>query len=91
MEQAFYRFGDKSQLAFIAPGTREYNRVLSGYVYISAPDSLTHLRDIEPSRLSIPMVARKPFRQILERREEREISAGRSVPCPRGRWPRRPG
>jgi aminopeptidase len=73
MERNFYGLGDGRQLAFTAAGTRQLFHTLNGSVHISAPESLTHLRDINPSRMGISMVARKPFREILNRREEKGL------------------
>ncbi|WP_243366169.1 aminopeptidase [Fundidesulfovibrio soli] len=70
MELDFYKGASDAQLSFIAPGTRELFDNLHGSVYILAPDSLTHLSGIDPKRIAQTAIARKPYRDILVRREE---------------------
>ncbi|GFK94518.1 Aminopeptidase PepS [Fundidesulfovibrio magnetotacticus] len=70
MELDFYSRGNDPQLSFIAPGTRELYENLHGSVYIIAPDSLTHLSGVDPKRIAQTAIARKPYRDILTRREE---------------------
>jgi len=73
MERNFYGLADGRQLSHISAGTRELFDTLNGSIYIIAPESLTHLRDIDPSRMGITMLARKPLREILNRREEKGL------------------
>jgi aminopeptidase len=70
MELDFYQLANDGQLSFIAPGTRELYENLHGAVHIIAPDSLTHLSGIDPKRIAQTAIARKPFRDILVKREE---------------------
>ena len=70
MELDFYRKAGEDQLSFIAPGTKELFENLHGAIYILAPDSLTHLRDIDPKRIAQTAISRKPYRDILVKREE---------------------
>nr|WP_279343501.1 aminopeptidase [Fundidesulfovibrio terrae] len=70
MELDFYQLANESQLSFIAPGTKELYENLHGAVHILAPDSLTHLSGIDPKRIAQTAIARKPFRDILVKREE---------------------
>ncbi len=70
MERSFYGKADGRQLIFHAPGEKEFLGNLHGRIYLHAPDSLTHLRQIDPSRISKVQVARKPLRDILERRDQ---------------------
>jgi aminopeptidase len=70
MELSFYRKSDEQQLVFQAPGMEELYARLHGAVYILAPESLTHLSEIDPKRIAKVAVARKPLRDILTRREE---------------------
>lgn len=73
MELDMYRFGCKDQWGFIPEGTGELNHSLNGSIFILAPSSLTHLRDIDPTRIGVAMRAAKPFRDILNRREEKGL------------------
>ena len=70
MEQNFYRLADDSQLSFMAPGTRELYENLHGAVYILAPESLTHLQAVDPKRIAQTALTRKPYRDVLTKREE---------------------
>ncbi|WAC07190.1 MAG: aminopeptidase [Thermodesulfobacteriota bacterium] len=70
MEKIFYKKSNQNQLVFQAPGTKELFESLNGAIYLYAPESLTHLKDIDPKRIAKALIARKPFRDILSRREE---------------------
>ena len=70
MELSFYRSASDSQLSFMAPGTRELYENLHGAIYILAPESLTHLSGVDPRRIAQTAITRKPYRDILTRREE---------------------
>ena len=70
MESTFFKKADKDQLIFQAPGEKELYRNLNGYIYLNAPDSLTHLKDADPAKIAKTAIARKPLRDILQRREE---------------------
>jgi aminopeptidase len=70
MEKIFYKKANQNQLVFQAPGTKELFESLNGAIYLHAPESLTHLKDIDPKRIAKVLIARKPFRDILSRREE---------------------
>ncbi|MFH0920489.1 MAG: aminopeptidase [Fibrobacterota bacterium] len=71
MERNFYSTADADQLVFIAPGTPEFNEKLNGSIFLSAPESLTHLKKVDTRRIGKAAVARKPLREILTRREEK--------------------
>jgi len=71
MERNFYDKAGPKQLVFIAPGDRELMGNLNGSIYLHAPQSLTHLRHVDPKRIGKSLVARKPLREIMEQREER--------------------
>ncbi|MBF0481542.1 MAG: aminopeptidase [Desulfovibrionaceae bacterium] len=70
MELAFFRKADAQQLVFQPPGAEELYSRLHGAIYILAPESLTHLSEVDPKRIATVAVARKPLRDILTRREE---------------------
>jgi aminopeptidase len=71
MERNFYKKAKEKQLVFQPPGDKELYQSLNGAVYLNAPESLTHLGDVNPSRIGKVSVARKPLRDILDKREER--------------------
>ncbi len=70
MEQSFYVKADDKQLVFQPPGEREMYQHIHGRIFLRAPDSLTHLKDVDPQKIGKVLVARKPLRDILDRREE---------------------
>jgi len=70
MEKSFYQKADTKQLAFLAPGDKELYRHIHGRIFLHAPESLTHLRDVDPARIGKAMVARKPLKVILDQRED---------------------
>jgi aminopeptidase len=69
MERSFFVKADGRQLIFLPPGEKELCGNLHGRIFLHAPDSLTHLRNIDPVRIGRVMVARKPLRDILDKRE----------------------
>ncbi|RJP86115.1 MAG: aminopeptidase [Desulfobacteraceae bacterium] len=71
MEKNFYSLSSIKQLTFIPPGEEELYNHLNGTIAILAPESLTHLSDVDPSRIAKSLIARKPFRAILDHREEK--------------------
>ncbi|RLC22522.1 MAG: aminopeptidase [Deltaproteobacteria bacterium] len=70
MEHQFYDKSNDRQLVFLTPGEKQLYQNLNGNIYLHAPESLTHLSDIDPARIGKAAVARKPFREILQKREE---------------------
>ncbi|WP_045221074.1 aminopeptidase [Desulfonatronum thioautotrophicum] len=73
MEHDFYALGEDKQLTFHPPGTKELLGALHGAIHLRAPESLVHLRDIRPERISLATLARKPLRDILDAREHRGL------------------
>jgi len=71
MEHSFYQKANPKQLTFIAPGDKELFSNINGRIYLIAPQSLTHLKDIDPARIGKAIVARKPIKDILDKREEK--------------------
>lgn len=70
MERSFFEKANNRQLVFLTPGEKELFRRLNGSLYLYAPESLTHLSRIDPKRIGKAAVARKPLRDILDRRDE---------------------
>lgn len=73
MEQDFYTRADRNQLVFQPPGQRELYRSINGGIYLLAPESLTHLSSVDPKKIGETALAMKPFRDILDKREERGL------------------
>jgi len=70
MEHSFYQKANPKQLTFTVPGDKELFSNINGRIYLIAPQSLTHLKDIDPARIGKAIVARKPIKDILDKREE---------------------
>jgi aminopeptidase len=70
MERSFFGKSGGSQLVFLPAGEKEFYANLNGRIFLHAPDSLTHLKDIDPIRIGKALVSRKPLRNILEKREQ---------------------
>ncbi len=73
MEHTFYEMAQASQLAYLPPGDRELYQAINGRIFLRAPESLTYLKDIDPSRIGKVLVSRKPFREIMDKREEKGV------------------
>ena len=69
MEKDFYSLADNRQLTFMPPGEKQLAKELNGSIFLLAPESLTHLRNIDPNRIAKTMLARKPIKDLLGRRE----------------------
>ena len=72
MEKHFYSLSNRRQLEFIPPGEKRLHRHLHGRILLVAPESITHLSEIDPRRIATTAVARKVYRDILSRREEQQ-------------------
>lgn len=70
MEKSFYQKANPKQLTFITPGDTELYRKIGGRIFLHAPESLTHLKNIDPAKIGKAMVSRKILKDILVRREE---------------------
>ncbi len=70
MEQDFFKKADSSQLVFSGPWEKTMAKNLNGNIYLRAPECLTHLGGIDPKKIGKTMVAQKPLRDILRKREE---------------------
>jgi aminopeptidase len=71
MERHFYSLSSASQLVFLPPGEKELMSRLNGSIFLHAPESITHLSDIDPGKIAKTAVAQKALRDILNQREAR--------------------
>lgn len=69
----FYQIADDRQLAYVPKGEQEIQGNINGLIALHAPQDLTHLKKIDPSRLAKSAVARKPIREILDVREQKGL------------------
>jgi len=70
MELNFYGIANPKQLVFQAPGSRELCKKLNGTISLHAPESLTHLSGIDSKKIAKTAIAKKPLRDILNKRSE---------------------
>ena len=59
MERNFYALSTGTQLTFSPPGEKRLLQQLNGSIMINAPQSLTHLGDINPSKIGKAAVSQK--------------------------------
>jgi aminopeptidase len=69
MEHSFFTRASEPQLTYIAPGEEELTRSLNGAISLLAPESLTHLQDVDPEHIGRAVLAKKKLRDILDERE----------------------
>ena len=69
MEKDFYLRASNRQLVFLAPGEKELMSRLNGSIYLHAPDSITHLSDVDPQKIGKAAVAQKTLRDVRNHRE----------------------
>ena len=91
IERAFYQCSDEKQRGFLAPWDKEMYGRLNGSVAITAPASLTHLKDIDPRRQSQVAMARKPLWDIRNGREEKGKFSSTLCTCPTEELAKRAG
>ena len=71
MERYFYLISSGKQLVFLPPGEKEMMSCLNGSIFLYAPESITHLSDIDPKKIGRTAVAQKALRDIANQRETR--------------------
>ena len=70
VEYNFYKKANNKQLVFIAPWMEKYAESINGSIYLNAPQSLTHLKDVDPKKIGKASVAFRPVRDIIDARDE---------------------
>jgi len=73
MEKSFYEISDQHQLVFIPPGDETLHKNLNGSIFLYAPESITHLSDVNPKKIGKTVVAHKFLRDILNKREQQGL------------------
>ena len=69
MERNFYALSTTKQLTFLPPGEKNLLSQINGSIMVYAPESLTHLQDINPRKIAQATVSQKKLRDILIKRE----------------------
>ncbi len=73
MEKSFYKLSSNKQLVFQAPGDKKLFENLNGNIFLHAPESITHLKEIDPAKIGKATIARKYLRDIIDKREENGV------------------
>ena len=73
MENDFYRKSGDKQISFIVPGDKELYENINGRIFLRAPESLTHLKDVDPMKIGKALISRKFLRDIMDKREEKGL------------------
>jgi len=69
MEKQFYKISSTPQLVFQPPGEKNLYQNINGSIFLHAPESITHLSDVDPARIGKTALARKNLKDILDKRE----------------------
>lgn len=69
MERDFYTLSNYKQLVYIPPGEKTLFTRLNGSISIFAPESITHLAQIDPKRIAKAVLSKKTLRDLLDKRE----------------------
>jgi aminopeptidase len=72
-EKVYYNTAEGCQLEYIGKWDKALIRGLNGTIGLYSPSSLTHLKNVDPKKMSRAMKAMKPLWNI---REAREVSGG---------------
>ncbi len=91
MERDFFSYTDSRQRKFIGDWEEAFFEQINGNIFLSAPESLTHLRDVDPKRINEATIARRALRRIMERREEQGLFGWTLCTYPTGEPARRAG
>jgi len=73
MENSFYRHANERQLAYRVPGDKTLYDNLNGSIFLHAPESITHLSDVDPAKIGRVAIANKYLRDIYNRREDKGV------------------
>jgi len=69
MEKQFYQISNNPQLTFQPPGEKDLYKSINGSIFLHAPESITHLSDVDPTRIGKAALSRKYLKDILDKRE----------------------
>ncbi|MFV0423494.1 aminopeptidase [Oleidesulfovibrio sp.] len=70
MEHDIYTKANRKRLTTILPGERDLYNHLHGVISLLAPESMSHLADVDPENLAIYQQARQPLQSIARIRED---------------------
>ena len=70
MEHDYFKLATNQQLDFKTPGDKQLFQKINGSIFLHAPESITHLSDIDSKKIGRNAIANKYLRDILNKREE---------------------
>ncbi len=73
MERTYFDYTDSRLRSFVGLWDKNLFEAMNGNIFLSAPDSLTHLKGVDPQKINEVSRARKNLREIMERREEKGL------------------
>jgi aminopeptidase len=82
MTRTFYSLASDAQLKFSAPWDKIFNENINGMIALRAPVDLTNLKNTDPKKIALAALARKPVREILDKREEAGSFSWTLANCP---------
>ncbi len=69
MELDFFQLANNRQLTFHIPGEKSLYNHLNGAIFLHAPESITHLKQVDAKKIGYHALSRKPFRDIMDERD----------------------
>jgi aminopeptidase len=75
MELDYYTIAMDYQLGYLYPWWHDEYKHVRGNIYVSAPTSLTHLKDTDPKKQQTAARAVKPWREFITEQEQKDLFA----------------
>lgn len=69
LERALFTKGSMQQIEFVGPWEKTLYENLNGSIFISAPENLFHLKDVDPEKIMAASLSMKPLKDIINERE----------------------
>ena len=73
MSKILYTKGSDKQIKIMPPWEKLFTENLNGLIALRAPQDLANLKDVDPKKIALATIARKPVREIMDDREERGL------------------
>lgn len=73
MAKVLYTKGSDKQIKFMPPWEKLFTENLNGLIALRAPQDLANLKDVDPKKIALAAITRKPIREIMDDREERGL------------------
>ena len=73
MAKILYTKGNDKQIKFSPIWEKVFTENLNGLIALRAPQDLANLKDVDPKKIALATLARKPIREIMDEREEKGL------------------